>query len=237
MKHRIAVTCRKGGVGKTSTAAGIIAQYHAHGAHVCAIDLDPQGNLSHALSASLQTSSAYELLAHGEIKPFITEDKIAVFTGGEDLTSNKIQTLDPECLADLIPQLPGEVVVIDAPPQYLPLERLATRAATEALIIADPHPFSTQAVLRVIEDLRYNKERGRTGAQRWAIIANKINKSYSSCQDLIEGLKQMNLDGEVLTVSQDAELVRATSFGYLLDKGKAFEDLGLIRNWIESEGE
>src|SRR4051794_23157663 len=49
LRRTVAVINGKGGVGKTSVTANLAGLYAAAGYRVCAIDLDPQGNLGNDL--------------------------------------------------------------------------------------------------------------------------------------------------------------------------------------------
>jgi len=49
----ITITNQKGGVGKTTTAAALIAGLSQRGARVLGIDLDPQGNLGFSLGLEI----------------------------------------------------------------------------------------------------------------------------------------------------------------------------------------
>ena len=49
----IAVTNQKGGVGKTTTSAALLASLHNRGARVLGVDLDPQGSLGFSLGLDI----------------------------------------------------------------------------------------------------------------------------------------------------------------------------------------
>ena len=50
----IAITNQKGGVGKTTTAAALLASLHRRGARVLGVDLDPQGSLGFSLGLDIE---------------------------------------------------------------------------------------------------------------------------------------------------------------------------------------
>lgn len=54
MAKIIAITNQKGGVGKTTTAAALIASLSERGYKILGVDLDPQGNLGFSLGVDIE---------------------------------------------------------------------------------------------------------------------------------------------------------------------------------------
>ncbi len=63
MAVKIVLTNQKGGVGKTTTTAALVAGLSAKGNRVLTVDLDPQGNLGFSLGVNIEVGySIYEVL-------------------------------------------------------------------------------------------------------------------------------------------------------------------------------
>ena len=81
----IAVINQKGGVGKSTTAAAVGAGLILKGYRVLFIDLDAQGNISHTLRATPNSSGIMAMLQEPEIvRQTIEELPTAAITGSKE---------------------------------------------------------------------------------------------------------------------------------------------------------
>lgn len=140
----VAVANAKGGVGKTSIAANLVGLAAAQGAHVLAVDLDPQGNLAVDLGykeASDQGHSLASVFRHmgstntlAGIRPGLD-----AWAGGRALTGAIPRALIPETAHPLTDAIAAtgstyELVVIDCPPALGPLVDAGLFAADLLLV-------------------------------------------------------------------------------------------------------
>ena len=85
MAEIIAITNQKGGVGKTTTAAALIASLSERGYKVLGVDLDPQGNLGFSLGVDIENvHTMYEVFK----KQLPIDQAICTATYGDLLASN-----------------------------------------------------------------------------------------------------------------------------------------------------
>ena len=138
IRHRIAVSARKGGVGKTTVACGIGSVLAHQGYRVLVLDLDPQSNTGYVLGTDPTAPGTAELLS-GSCAPIPLEAApgLYVLPGGPNLTGHNIQSLDSEDLADAVAPLDYDVLILDCPPGVEYLERLGLVAAHTALVCTD----------------------------------------------------------------------------------------------------
>lgn len=164
----IAIINQKGGVGKSTTAAAVGAGLILKGYRVLFIDLDAQGNISHTLRATPNSSGIMEMLQEPEIiRQAIEELPTAAITGDRErkgaaatygiiASSNKLAAADTllegvgkeyrlkEAL-ELIEPL-YDYVIIDTPPALGILTVNALTAATAAIVPAQADIYSLQGI-------------------------------------------------------------------------------------------
>ncbi len=100
MGQRVAVSGRKGGVGKTTVACGLASVLAAQGKRTLVIDLDPQSNSAYVLGTDPTAPGTADLLANRQPVPLAATDNLYVLPGGPGLSSYAVQNADPEDLAD-----------------------------------------------------------------------------------------------------------------------------------------
>lgn len=233
--RRIACASGKGGVGKTSIAAGLASVFAARGLRVLFVDVDSQANGSWALGAELRpTGGAADLIIGKDAAPQRV-GPFAIFAGSPALLSVEVSRADPEALADALDGIDGfDVAVIDSPPGAPTLERLAIVAADVVLGIADAHPFSLAGISRIVQDVEERRRKKRRGPSAVALIASKVDARRAADRELPEALRGMNA-GAVFTVPQDSALASATADRVpLMDAAphsRAADALGLIADW------
>lgn len=238
----ITVASRKGGVGKTTVAGALGSLAASHGLKTLLVDLDPQSNLVWGLSGDLsKTSQTYNLLTKEPFEPTQIGENPRLFglCGSPNLKDESIQRLDPECLEDVLSNLEGslkgfEVIIVDCPPNLDRLEALGLAAADVALLAMDPHPFAQTGALRVFEYIEKRKARGRSAAERVAVVISKVDLRRA-----LDRVAETLTPSEALpsfTIRQDANLATASALREEImtfsPKTKAVEDLERLWEWI-----
>lgn len=151
-----AVMNRKGGVGKTTTAVtlahGLAMRCESEGEHVLLLDLDPQGNVCHALGLSAQEVDIAEVLTGQAVaeKAIISADRSAqggphrpnlwVLPASDALADAKLTLVTNAALSSVVSQFGrgGRAVIV--PTHQLLTHYLAKALATFRYIIIDCPP-------------------------------------------------------------------------------------------------
>lgn len=143
----------KGGTGKTTTAAALAQVAAAEGYKVLAIDLDPQGNLTHTLKANPNDASSYDLL-HGDTDVIQrTEQGIDVIAASPDLATERTAPASAKRLQEALEPIKGnyDFIFIDTPPTIGELTYNALNASTGLLIPVETDVNSIQGIYQITD--------------------------------------------------------------------------------------
>lgn len=234
----VSIACRKGGVGKTTTAIGIASWFAKMGKRTALIELDDQGNAAYSLNCQLDGPGAAQLLLGQPVEPQTVpgQDNFAIYVGTVDLLGGAINELDAEHLGDQVVNLPFDVVVIDCPPKGEHLERLGLSASTVALIPVSPHPLAVNGALRIHNLITTRQERNRPAPNRVALVATRIDDRKKLDRSLFEGLQASFTGIPVFTVRSDETVAKdmADQVSFVLAHGdcRGSQDYQAIVEWI-----
>lgn len=237
MVYKIAVSGRKGGVGKTTVACGLASVFASQGQRVLVVDLDPQSNTAYVLGTDPTAAGTAQLLLGQPSIPVKALENLHVLPGGPDLTSYGVQSSDPEDLADAVESLDYDVILFDCPPGVEYLERLGLVAADTALVCTNAHPLAVMGAGRVINELNARQQKGRRGARRYALVLSMIDLRRSMDQALDDQLVSAYPNTKRLVVRQDTTLAWASAERVPVmeydPKCKGAEDLQKIAEWVK----
>lgn len=233
---KIAVSGRKGGVGKTTVACGLASVFAAQGKRTLVIDLDPQSNSAYVLGTDPTAPGTADLLANKQPEPIAAADNLYVLPGGPGLSGYAVQTADPEDLADAVSSLAYDYIIFDCPPGVEYLERLGLVAADVALVCTNAHPLAVTGASRVVNELESRQQKGRRGASRWAFVLGLIDLRRSMDQMLDARLGSAYPTIERLVMRQDTTLAWASAeqvpIMHYDPKSKGTADLKVIAEWV-----
>ena len=225
----IAVAARKGGVGKTTIAAGL-ASLLARSREVMLVDFDTQSNSAMALGLDAAAAGIGEALLGN---PCARQDvsgleRLQVVAGGPGV-ENPLLWQQPGAvrLSRLEALAAGRALVMDCPPGGGDAEDLALTAAGVLLVVTEPHPLAVAGISRVLAH--------RRKGQRAAVILNKLDSRRKLDKDAAANLGRF-LDVPMFTVRAAAEVSNAAANGVplaLAKKCKAVEDLLAIIEWMD----
>lgn len=163
----IVVASQKGGTGKTTTAAAIACWAAEHGKKTLAVDLDPQGSLTHIFRGDGTAPGAYELMK-GEAK---ASQICQTGEGFPDLVSASLQLAGADMEFSTKPgrdfflrkALEGDsgrwdLGIVDTPPTLGTLLVNALTAADKVIIPLQADTFAAQAIFQLMETIGQVKQ-------------------------------------------------------------------------------
>ena len=157
----IAITNQKGGVGKTTTAAALLALLARRGARVLGVDLDPQGSLGFSLGLDIEHCVTIYDVFRGEVEP---EQAIShtetcdilpsnILLSGAELEFNRPgrEFLLKKALSRL--EAKYDYIIVDTPPALGLLTVNAYVAADSLIIPMAPEVLSLLGVSQIKETI------------------------------------------------------------------------------------
>ena len=154
----IAIVNQKGGTGKTTSAASIAHALAIAGRRVLAIDLDPQGNLSHALGCGYGPGAA-DMLRNGQIGRVVSARPGLDLVIGGPMTAPVADSLNSRMLGRLTVlqrALAGhgyDWVLIDCPPSLGVLSLNALVAAQGMVVPVSVEHLALQGLVQLSQTM------------------------------------------------------------------------------------
>lgn len=194
----IAVTNQKGGVGKTTTCAGLCGGLAKLGNKVLAIDLDPQGNLSFSLGVEVEDNfTIYDVMkGNCDIADAVIKGEICDVVPSNILLSGLELEMTGVGREYVLREQLGYIkknydyIILDTPPALSVLTINAYTASDELIIPMLCEVLSLQGIAQLRQTIfavkrYYNKQLIVRG-----ILLNKYNPHYTLTKE-VEELAQM----------------------------------------------
>ena len=200
MARKIAVTLRKGGSGKTTTAVNLAAALHLCGKKVLLIDLDPQANATLAVGIDPTTlpKNINHLFTTIDTRPddVVTHTPfgLAILPSHPDLaqTENGMKATQVGMLRGLLEPFEStyDLIIIDTPPSesYLTVNALA--AADEVIIPLQAHYLALQGLAQALTQVAQVKNGLNPRLKVAGILPTLVNARTNISRAVLEDVKR-----------------------------------------------
>lgn len=224
MKHIIAVTNQKGGVGKTTTAVNLAAQLASSKRRVVLVDLDPQGNATSSLAVDKEglLTTLYDVLlsragAVDIVLPTNVEN-LFLLPANSQLAQAEVDLVSVMSretkLRDALANVEAEVIIIDCPPALGLLTINALTAATDVLIPVQSEYFALEGLGQLLQTIQAVKQSLNPKLEILGVVLTMFNKRISLSEQVQAEVAQHFGDRLFKTVvPRNVRLAEAPSYG------------------------
>jgi len=224
MKHVIAVTNQKGGVGKTTTAVNVAAQLAGPKCRVVLVDLDPQGNATSSLGVDKAALSRtlYDVLVSAispsEIVLPTTVQNLFLLPANNQLAQAEVDLVSlPRRefrLREALQLIDAEVVIIDCPPALGLLTINALTAASDVLIPVQSEYFALEGLGQLLQTVQAVKQGLNSQVEILGVALTMFNKRMVLSEQVQAEVAQHFGDKLFKTVvPRNVRLAEAPSYG------------------------
>jgi chromosome partitioning protein len=224
MKHIIAVTNQKGGVGKTTTAVNVAAQLASPKRRVLLVDLDPQGNATSSLGIdkeALQKTLYDVVVSGGQAVDIVLPTQVPnlfLLPANNRLAQAEVDLVSVMSretrLREMLEPVDAEVVVIDCPPALGLLTINALTAATDVLIPVQSEYFALEGLGQLLQTVQAVKQSLNPRLEILGVVLTMYDKRISLNEQVQAELEKHF--GEKLfktVVPRNVRLAEAPSYG------------------------
>jgi chromosome partitioning protein len=224
MKHIIAITNQKGGVGKTTTAVNLAAQLARADRRVVLVDMDPQGNASSSLGIDKEAlqKTLYDVLVSGvgpaDIVLQTNVQNLFVLPANNSLAQAEVDLVTMEQreyrLREVLKHIDAEVVIIDCPPALGLLTVNALTAATDVLIPVQAEYFALEGLGQLLNTIQLVKQGLNPSLEILGIVLTMYNKRMTLSEQVQAELVQ-HFGSKLFktVVPRNVRLAEAPSYG------------------------
>lgn len=199
MAKKIAVSIRKGGSSKTTTATNLATSLYLRGKKVLLVDLDPQANATLAVGIDplSQELNIVTLFSKDDVntKDVITTSHfgLSVIPSHPDLAKIEqgIGTLDFDLLEGILGLVDGDFdyIVIDTPPAESKLTLNALATADEVLIPLQAHFLALQGLQQALEEIKIIQKKINKGLVITGVLPTQVQLQTNMAKMIMEQLQ------------------------------------------------
>ncbi|TGG93299.1 ParA family protein [Natronospirillum operosum] len=183
----IAITNRKGGSGKTTTAVNLAAELAARGWQILLVDADSQGHCALGLGVAPPTGhpGLHQLFRDAQIS--LASLQVPTLQPGLTLIpantrfDGRVTGIEDDLLARALCELSGyDLIIVDTPPSVDPVLLNALRAADSVLIPVVPQVLGSAGVRQLAQLLYQVATQGRTDLKLLGLLPIMCDRSIPS---------------------------------------------------------
>jgi chromosome partitioning protein len=186
MKHVIAVTNQKGGVGKTTTAVNLAAQLASKHRRVMLVDLDPQGNATSSLGidkVAVPATLCDVLVSGAELSSIVQPTNIEnlfLLPANPNLAQAELVLVNMEdrerWLKHVLDGVQADVLIIDCPPALGLLTINALTAADKVIIPVQAEYFALEGLGQLMQTIQLVKQNINPRLEIFGVVLTMFTK-------------------------------------------------------------